>query len=292
MKVTERPARFSAFREIKSCAQSRWQELWNSGKPVIMVGTATCGRAAGSLEVLQALRDEIKKQNLDCPAIEVGCMGHCYAEPIVIISKPGYPPICYGHVNPVIAERLIREFILGDNPCLEFVLGAMEENDLIPSFLDFPRARYEKKVILKNCGQIDPVLEGTIIAGYAIGARYGYIYVRTEYPLAVHRVQVALGQARKRNLLGKNILGSDFSFDIRLFQGSGAFVCGEETALIASMEGEPGMPHHRPPYPATNGLYEKPTLINNVKTLASIRHIIENGAEWFASTGTASRQCR
>nr|MBC8429472.1 SLBB domain-containing protein [Dehalococcoidia bacterium] len=118
------------------------------------------------------------------------------------------------------------------------------------------------------------------------GARYGYIYVRAVYPLAVHRVQVALRQARKLNLLGKNILGSDFSFDISLFQASGAFVCGGETALIASLEGEPGTPHYRPPYPATNGLYGKPTLINNVKTLASIRHIIENGAGWFTSTGT------
>jgi len=130
------------------------------------------------------------------------------------------------------------------------------------------------------------VLEGMIIAGYAIGARYGHIYVRAEYPLAVHRVQLALKQARKQNLLGKNILGSNFSFDISLFQGSGAFVCGEETALISSMEGEPGTPDHRPPYPATNGLYGKPTLINNVKTLAYISHIIEHGGEWLASIGT------
>jgi NADH-quinone oxidoreductase subunit F len=102
----------------------------------------------------------------------------------------------------------------------------------------------------------------------------------------VERVQVALSQARKSKFLGKGILGSDFSFDIRLFQGSGAFVCGEETALIASLEGSPGMPDHRPPYPATIGLYGKPTVINNVKSLASIPHIIKNGAEWFASTGT------
>ena len=102
----------STFQEIKSRAELRWQELRSSGKPVIMVGTATCGRAAGALEVLQAIKGEVKKQNLDCYVVEVGCMGHCYAEPIVIIGKPGYPPICYGHVNPVIAERLIREFVL------------------------------------------------------------------------------------------------------------------------------------------------------------------------------------
>jgi NADH-quinone oxidoreductase subunit F len=337
-----------------------------------MVGAATCGRAAGAMEVLQAIKKELKKQKLDCPVIEVGCMGHCYAEPIVTIAKPGYPPICYRQVNPVIAQRLVREFILGDDPCLEFVLGALEENELVPSFSDFPRARFEKKVILKNCGLINPkdidhyianggysalakalqmppekviaevkksglrgrggagfptgekweicrnalgkpkyvicngdegdpgafmdrailesdphsVLEGMLIAGYATGARYGYIYVRAEYPLAVRRTRIALRQARKLNLLGRNILGSDFSFDIKLFQGSGAFVCGEETALIASLEGEAGNPHYRPPYPATSGLYGKPTLINNVKTLAFIRHIIGDGAEMFTSVGT------
>ncbi len=156
MKATEPSAIVSAFQEMKSRAQSCWQDLMNSGKPVILVGTATCGRAAGALEVLQTLRDEVKKQKLDCPVIEVGCMGHCYAEPLVIISKPGYPPICYGRVNPVIAERLVAEFILGDNPCLEFVLAALGESDLVPSFSGFPRAKYEKKILLKNCGYIDP----------------------------------------------------------------------------------------------------------------------------------------
>ena len=372
MKATGFQSVASTFREIKSRAESQWRGLRDGGKSVIMVGVATCGRAAGALEVLQAIKRELKKQKLDCPVVEVGCMGHCYAEPIVTISKPGYPPICYRHVNPVIAERLVREFILGDDPCLEFVLAALEENDLVPSFSDFPRAKFEKKVILKNCGHIDPeqiehyianggysalakalqmqpeeiidevkrsglrgrggagfptgqkweicrnalgkpkyvicngdegdpgafmdrailesdphsVLEGMLIAGYAIGARYGYIYVRAEYPLAVRRARIALRQARKLNLLGRNILGSDFSFDIKLFQGSGAFVCGEETALIASLEGEPGIPCYRPPYPATNGLYGKPTVINNVKTLVSISHIVQNGAEWFASVGT------
>jgi NADH-quinone oxidoreductase subunit F len=113
------------------------------------------------------------------------------------------------------------------------------------------------------------------------------MYVRAEYPLAVQRTRLALRQARKLNLLGNNILGSDFSFDIRLFQGSGAFVCGEETALIASLEGKPGTPNYRPPYPATSGLYGKPTLINNVKTLAFIRHIIQDGAKEFTRIGTA-----
>jgi NADH-quinone oxidoreductase subunit F len=372
MLVVEQSTITSNFAEIRQQAESYWQQLWDSGNPVIMVGTATCGRAAGALEVIQALREEIEKQELVCPVIEVGCMGHCYAEPIVMISKPGYPTVCYGRVNPVMAQRLVREYILGDDPCLEFVLGALEENDLIPSFADFPRAQYEKKIILKNCGQIDPtsidhyiasggyaslaralqmhpeeivsqvkesglrgrggagfptgtkweicrnapgrtkhlicngdegdpgafmdrailesdphsVIEGMVIAAYAVGARHGHVYVRAEYPLAVQRLLAALRQARRLNLLGKNILGSDFSFDIKLFQGSGAFVCGEETALITSLEGKPGIPQHRPPYPAIKGLHGKPTLINNVKTLAYVRHIIQNGPEWFAGIGT------
>jgi len=131
-----------------------------------------------------------------------------------------------------------------------------------------------------------PVIEGMVIAAYAVGARYGYIYVRAEYPLAVHRVKIALQQARRLGLLGKNILGSNFNFDIKLFQGSGAFVCGEETALIASLEGKQGLPQHRPPFPAISGLNGKPTLIDNVKTLAYVPRILRNGSAWFSSIGT------
>jgi len=155
VKATGLPGVAATFQKIKKHAQARWQEL-QKARAVIMVGSATCGRAAGALEVLRAFKNELKKHNLDCPVIEVGCMGHCYAEPIVIIAKPGYPSIVYQRVNPVIAQRLVREFILGDNPCLEFVLGALEENKLVPGLADFPRAQFEQKVILKNCGHIDP----------------------------------------------------------------------------------------------------------------------------------------
>ncbi|MFH1651690.1 MAG: NADH-ubiquinone oxidoreductase-F iron-sulfur binding region domain-containing protein, partial [Chloroflexota bacterium] len=131
-------------------------------------------------------------------------------------------------------------------------------------------------------------IEGMAVAAYAVGARQGYLYIRAEYPLAVARAEQALRQAREKNLLGRNILGSDFSFDIKVFQGSGAFVCGEETALIASLEGRAGLPHFRPPYPAVSGLHGKPTLINNVKTLGYIRHIINRGAAWFREIGNGS----
>jgi NADH-quinone oxidoreductase subunit F len=360
------------FEQLEKNALVHWHNLMHSDKPVIMVGTATCGRAAGALDVLQAFKNEIELHGIECPVVEVGCMGHCYAEPLVIVSKPGNPAICYSHVNPVIAQRLVNEYILGDDPCLEFVLGAMEPNDLIPSFQDFPRASFEQKILLKNCGFINPVdidhylanggystltralqmapaqiinqitksglrgrggagfstgekweicrntrgrlkylicngdegdpgafmdrsilesdphsvLEGMLIAAYAIGARYGYLYIRAEYPLAVEHTRIALKQAKQNHFLGRHILGSDFNFDITLFQGSGAFVCGEETALIASLEGNAGMPRHRPPYPPVYGLYGKPTVVNNVKTLAFVPHILKNGADWFANIGT------
>ncbi|MFA5308570.1 MAG: NADH-ubiquinone oxidoreductase-F iron-sulfur binding region domain-containing protein [Dehalococcoidales bacterium] len=361
-----------AFRELRDKAGAKLRRL-KDGKTVIMVGAATCGRAAGALDVLRAFRDEVKKHNLDCPVIEVGCLGHCYAEPLVIIGKPGWPPVAYGYVNPVIAERLVNEFILGDNPCPEFVLAALAPNDLLPSFQDFPRARYERKIILQNCGLIDPsdindsianggysalakalalppqkiiaeiqksglrgrggagfpagqkwqacrdaqgtpkylicnadegdpgafvdrallesdphgIIEGMLIAGYAAGADRGYIYVRAEYPLAVERLQIALRQAEDYHLIGSHILGTDYSLEITLFQGSGAFVCGEETALIASLAGQPGLPRYRPPYPAVKGLFGQPTVVNNVKTLAYVPRIMANGADWFRGIGAA-----
>ena len=363
----------STFQNIKERALSRWQELWDGSKPVIMVSAATCGRSAGALEVLQTIREELGNDQDGVRIIEVGCMGHCYAEPLIIITKPGYPPIAYGYVTPEIARRLVKDYILGEDISPEFALGALEENELLPSIYDLPRFRYENHVLLENCGRIDPedidhyiakggykalakslqmppqdiieevrksglrgrggagfptaqkweicssskgrpiyvicnadegdpgafmdrailesdphsVIEGMIIAAYAVGARQGYIYVRAEYPLAVHRVKIALRQARLLGLLGKNILGSGFSFNIKLFQGSGAFVCGEETALIASLEGKPGLPSHRPPFPSTRGLNGKPTVIDNVKTLAYIPRIVKNGANWFSSIGIA-----
>jgi NADH-quinone oxidoreductase subunit F len=362
----------SAFQEIKEQALSRWKTLWDGSRPVVMVSAATCGRAAGALEVLQAIRDELGEKQDGVRIIEVGCMGHCYAEPLVIIAKPGYPQIAYGYVTPEKARRLVKDYIYGEDVSPEFALGAFEPNELVPQIYDLPRFKHEKHFILENIGRIDPedidhyiakggyealakalrmpqediidevrksglrgrggagfptaqkwescrsagsdtkylicnadegdpgafmdrailesdphsVIEGMLIAACAIGAHRGYIYVRAEYPLAVHRVGIALSKARSLGLLGKNILRSDFTFDIKLVQGSGAFVCGEETALIASLEGKPGLPRHRPPYPSTKGLNGKPTVINNVKTLAYVPKIIKNGAEWFAAVGT------
>ncbi|KPU44079.1 NADP-reducing hydrogenase subunit HndC [Oxobacter pfennigii] len=135
-------------------------------------------------------------------------------------------------------------------------------------------------------GDPHAVLEAMAIAGFAIGASQGYIYVRAEYPIAVKRLTIAIGQARQYGLLGKNILGTGFDFDIELRLGAGAFVCGEETALMRSIEGKRGMPTPRPPFPAVKGLFAKPTILNNVETLANVCQIILKGAEWFSSMGT------
>ena len=162
-------------------------------------------------------------------------------------------------------------------------------------------AQGDQKYVVCNADEGDPgafmdrsilegdphcILEAMTIAGYTIGANQGYIYVRAEYPIAVQRLRIAIGQAREYGLLGNNILGTDFSFDIDIRLGAGAFVCGEETALLESIEGKRGQPRVKPPYPANVGLYGKPTLINNVETYANITKIILNGAEWYSSIGT------
>ncbi|MFO7151766.1 MAG: NADH-quinone oxidoreductase subunit NuoF [Bacillota bacterium] len=163
------------------------------------------------------------------------------------------------------------------------------------------KAPGDKKYVICNADEGDPgafmdrsimegdphsVLEGMLIGAYAIGADEGYIYVRAEYPLAIKRLRTALAQAEEMGLIGRNILGTDFSFTLHIIEGAGAFVCGEETALIASIEGKRGMPRPRPPFPATSGLWGKPTNINNVETWANVPIIIRNGAEWYASIGT------
>lgn len=130
------------------------------------------------------------------------------------------------------------------------------------------------------------LIEAMTIAGYAIGASQGYVYIRAEYPIAVKRLQIAIDQAREYGLLGKNIFDSGFDFDMELRLGAGAFVCGEETALMTSIEGHRGEPRPRPPFPAVKGLFGKPTVLNNVETYANVPRIILNGAEWFASMGT------
>ncbi len=223
--------------------------------------------------------------------------------------------------NPCIEPRFIKDYIkLQGYVALKRALEEYKPHDVIDIVkraglrgrggAGFPtgkkwelcrRTKAEKKYIICNADEGDPgaymdrsllegnphsVVEGMIIGGYAIGAREGIIYVRNEYPLAVDNISIALKEAYKRGFLGENILDSHFSFDIKLVRGAGAFVCGEETALLASVEGRAGRPRPRPPYPVEKGLWDKPTNINNVETWANVPHIILKGAQWFSSIGT------
>ncbi len=158
---------------------------------------------------------------------------------------------------------------------VKYVLCNADEGD--------PGAFMDRSVL-----EADPhaVLEGMVIAAKAIGSQHGYIYCRAEYPLAIHRLNVAISQAKEAGLLGKNILGTGFNFDLEIYQGAGAFVCGEETALMTSIEGKRGMPRPRPPFPAVAGLWQKPSILNNVETLANVGQIMLRGAKWYASIGT------
>ncbi len=359
------------FQEIQNQAKSEWETLQNS--TYILIGTATCGKAAGALATLEALEKELSRQNVDAKIIQVGCMGLCYAEPLVTISKPDSFRVVYHNVTPELVPRLIEGYIMGDDPCLELALGTLEGGgEEAPYIPELPRFERELRLVLRRCGYIDPaninhyianggysslgkalkmqpeeiiekvknsglrgrggagfptgqkwefchkaegepkyvvcnadegdpgafmdrvvlesdpqqVIEGMIIGGYAVSARQGYIYVRAEYPLAIERLEIALKQAEGLGLLGDNILSSGFNFHIELAMGAGAFVAGEETALMAAVEGEMSTPRPRPPYPAQAGLWGKPTLLNNVKTFANIPLIIERGADWFSSIGT------
>jgi NADH-quinone oxidoreductase subunit F len=360
------------FASIKTDAERRFREMKGDDSQNIFIGMATCGLASGATDVKAAFEEALSERKISARIIPVGCLGHCYAEPLVIIDKPGFPPILYHDLTPGKARLLVKAFLEEDDPVFEHVLGAMEENDLIPWIMDFPRFNQEKKVVMANSGLLDPediyqyiakggysalvkaltlepeeiiheiqdsglrgrggagfltdikwqlvrdakekdkivicnadegdpgaymdrtilesnpyqVIEGIAISAYAVGAGKAIVYVRAEYPLAVKTINKAVEQAKEIGLLGKGVLSTNFDLDIAIFQGSGAFVCGEETALIQSIQGKRGMPQPRPPYPAQRGLWGKPTVVNNVKTMASIPPILENGAQWYRGIGT------
>lgn len=222
-----------------------------------------------------------------------------------------------GIINP----EDIDEYIAFDGyKALEKVLFEMTQDEVIEEITNsglrgrggagFPtgkkwlftkQAEGKQKYVVCNADEGDPgafmdrsilegdphsVIEAMMIAGYSIGANMGYIYVRAEYPIAVNRLRVAINQAREYGILGQNIFGTEFSFDVEIRLGAGAFVCGEETALLESIEGRAGRPRLKPPFPANSGLWQKPTLINNVETYANVTRIILNGAKWYSSIGT------
>jgi NADH-quinone oxidoreductase subunit F len=361
------------FEKIQEQAVSEWKALQSSKKPLLLVGAGTCGAAAGAMSVLQALKDEMVRQNVEAIIISVGCMGLCFAEPMIGIIKPGRPQIIYGDLTPEKAVQIVNDYLVNDNPRSDLAMGYVGEGtvDSIPYLYDLSVLKPQIRLVLHNCGFIDPdninhyianggysglvraltmtpeaiieevkkaglrgrggagfptgqkwdfcrkapgkdkyiicnadegdpgafmnrsllegdphsVLEGMAIGAYTIGANHGYIYCRAEYPLALERLRLAIRQMEEYGLIGNNILGSGFDFHIKIKEGAGAFVCGEETALMASIEGKRGMPRSRPPFPAISGLWGKPTNINNVETWANTARILQKGSDWYAGYG-------
>src|SRR5664280_1746396 len=362
------------FNQLLKESVDEYNSLLEGETPVIMVGSATCGKSAGAQEVTSAFKTELEEQKIFAEVVEVGCIGLCYIEPIVTIIKKGMPAIFYGNVTSKLAKQLVRSYIVGNDPMREYALGSIGDKHIegISELFDIPVMKPQIRRILRNCGLIDPsnikhyiaregysglqtalqlkpeeviekvklsglrgrggagfptwmkwqfcidsgeddrylicnadegdpgafmnrsllesdphsVLEGIVIAAYAFGAKEGYIYCRAEYPLALERLKHAIFEMKEQGFLGEDILGSGFNFDIKIKEGAGAFVCGEETALIASIEGKRGMPRTRPPFPTTSGLWGKPTVINNVETMASVSLIMQGVHNTFIKYGT------
>lgn len=346
-------------------------------KPTIYLGSGTCGHVAGSRETLLAVSEYLKEKELDAEVVETGCIGMCWAEPIVEIQLPGRSKISYQKVTPEKISSILdatfhfnwdQNHILGQHRN-EFA----EPWENIPYVEDFDYLKQQHRRILRNCGKINPysldeyiahggfsalaktlltntpakvrdtviksglrgrggggfstgqkwqnaahtageqkylicnadesdpgafmdraiiegnphlLIEGMALAAYAIGSTKSYVYLRTSYELAYERLNKAIQDCKEAGLLGHDILGSGFNLSIQIKTGAGAFVCGEETALINSIEGKRGIPRPRPPYPSQQGLFNKPTVINNVETLANVPDIISRGADEYRQTGT------
>ena len=328
--------------------------------------------SGGSPQIRARLEEELAKNGLDKEVnlVVTGCHGLCEMGPLVIVYPEG---TMYVHVQPDDVADIVSEHLLKGRVVQRLLYKEPLTAERVPHYGDLPFYHKQQRLVLRNCGYINPevieeyigrdgytalgkalgqmtpeqvvdevlkaglrgrggagfptglkwnfcrkaqgepkyiicngdegdpgafmdrsimegdphrVLEGMAIGAYAIGASEGYIYVRAEYPLAVKRLHLAVKEAEEMGLLGDNILGTDFSFHIHIKEGAGAFVCGEETALMASIMGQRGMPWPRPPFPANSGLWGKPTNINNVETWANVPDIILRGADWFASMGT------
>ncbi len=353
--------------------------------PRIAVGMGTCGRGNGAEGLFHAFAEAIERSGTNAVLANVGCFGACFQEPLANVRLPGSPLVIYHRVQAADVMRILHDISLGSlTPDLAYC--KVEEWDHItahikygrgypevPAWNEVPFFKGQKKIVLRNCGFINPddieeyiavggyqalykvlidgrpenvieqikaaklrgrggagyltgnkweflakaksdqkyiicnadegdpgaymnrneiesdphsLLEGMIIGAYVMGATEGIIYVRAEYPLAVHHLNRAIEQAREYGMLGENILGRGFKFNIEIVEGAGAFVCGEETALIASLEGQAGRPRPRPPFPAQKGLWGKPTNINNVETWYNIEPIVTKGPAWFTETGS------
>ncbi|MDO9044747.1 MAG: NADH-ubiquinone oxidoreductase-F iron-sulfur binding region domain-containing protein [Methanobacteriaceae archaeon] len=361
------------FEEVVQQEKKEYDLLF-SEKNAVLIGSATCGNSAGAQIAKKAIESEMENSEHVVEIIEVGCIGLCYAEPIIMVSKPQKPAVIYGNVTKKVAREIAKSHLINDIPLPEYALGSWGEGyiDGITPLLEQKSMKMQERRILRNCGFIDPtnmghylaqggyagfmsalemdsseiieemkkagvrgrggagfptwmkwqfcidsdqetnylvcnadegdpgafmnrsllesdphsVLEGILIAAKAIGAEKAYIYCRAEYPLALERLKIAISQMTERGFLGENIQGSGFNLEIIIKEGAGAFVCGEETALMASIEGKRGTPRTRPPFPTTEGLFGKPTVINNVETMASAAFIMQKGADKYSELGT------
>jgi NADH-quinone oxidoreductase subunit F len=373
----------STFNAVRSAGLAKLQPT----RPRVAVGMGTCGSGNGAEGVFHAFADAITKRGIDIHLVRTGCFGFCAEEPLVNVSIPGLPLVILHRVQINHVSQILDHISKKSVPA-ELALCKIEEwdhltaqlhygtgFDSIPLWNEIPFFKGQLKIVLRNCGIIDPddieeyiavggyqslykvlidgtpemaneqikasrlrgrggagfstglkweflrkaegdrkflicngdegdpgaymnrneiesdphsLLEGMAIAGYITGASDATIYVRAEYPLAVHRLNEAIAQATEYGLLGDDILGRGFTFKIELVEGAGAFVCGEETALISSLEGQAGRPRPRPPFPAQKGLWGYPTNINNVETWFNIAPIVAKGPSWFAETGSAT----
>lgn len=363
-----------AFEDLQARARASWESASKTGKARIIVGSATCGRAAGALKTLDAVRAEVARRGLDAQVETTGCIGLCYEEPLVDIIKSGGQRVSYGKVTAEKVPALLEEVLVKGGQAQDMALGAHNgEGKGLASFFDQPFFRGQERRLMARCGLIDPVniddyianggyatldkalssmkpdeiiaevktsyirgrggaayptgqkweqcraargspkyiicnadegdpgvfadrtvlegdphavVEGMIIASYAVGSDTGFVYIRAEYPLATEILRECLQQARERGLLGKNILGSDHSFDMQIRQGAGSYVAGESSAQMSSIEGLRAMPRLKRPRSVEKGLWASPTSMNNVETFANIPHIVMNGGAWYASMGT------
>jgi NADH-quinone oxidoreductase subunit F len=373
----------AAFNEVREAGLAKLLP----SKPRIGVGMGTCGSGNGAEAVFQAFASEIDARGLAVQLAPVGCFGFCAEEPLVNVWVPGRPLLILHRVQPNHVDAILGGLGQGKIPPPELVLCKIEEWDHLtghvkygygypelPHWHEVPFFKGQVKIVLRNCGLINPddveeyiaiggyqalykvlidsnpagvieqmkaaklrgrggagyltgnkweflraapgpekylvcnadegdpgaymnrneiesdphaLIEGMAIAGYVTGAPKGILYVRAEYPLAVLRLERAIEQARAYGILGDNVLGRGFKFDLELVEGAGAFVCGEETALIASLEGHSGRPRPRPPFPAQKGLRGKPTNINNVETWYNVAPIVSKGPAWFTEVGSA-----
>lgn len=348
-------------------------------KPVIFVGTGTCGIAAGAGQTLKAVYQYLENSGEKADVVEVGCIGLCSAEPLLDVQLPGKARVSFQKATEDLVPRLLDEcfhnHISGTNVLGQFQNENLEYWEHVPIINDLPFFKNQQRLLLYDCGEIAPesldeylaregyvafvktilnyppdevcntmvlsglrgrggggfltgskwkmtrstgseqkylvcnadesdpgaymdrtlvegnphrLIEGIAIAAYACGASKAYIYIRSEYSIAVRRLKAALDRAKAAGLLGADIFGSGFNLQIFLREGPGAFVCGEETALLKSLEGRRGMPRSKPPYPTVKGLFGKPTVVNNVETLASVPLIMLNGPNWYKTFGTES----